>query len=146
MKGDEAKRKAYLGCIAAMDDVVACVPEFRLDFWEAQARAKAGERGPRAARRMFTTWYNAYAKKRSLNDYARREYAGLLRGYYMKRWELLFRHTGADGKVDTKRYKAAVNALEKDFWKNGAKMDSMPHDNLAALAERAKAALSGTTP
>ena len=142
MKGDAARQKAYLDCFKAMDDVTACVPEFRLDFWEEQARAKAGERGPRAFRRMITTWNNPHERQRNLNDYARREYAGLLRGYYMKRWEALFKFTGLDGKVDEKDFKAALNALEKNFWANGVETQPMPRDNLAALAERAKSAPS----
>ncbi len=144
MKGSQALRKAYLECFAALDDALACVPEFRLDYWENQARAKAGERGARAARRMFTTWKEPCKPHTLGNDYARREYAGLLRGYYMKRWETFFGlcDAGTGGDADQDEYKKALNALELETWKNGVKMEPMPRDNVAALAVRAKAALS----
>ena len=141
MKENLERRKAYLECIAAMDDVMSCVPEFRLDFWESQGRAKAGERGARAFRRMFTTWNDPNRPTRELNDYTRREYAGLLRGYYMKRWEIFFGLSDDKGEFGEDAYKAALREFEIDFWKNGTQMSPMPHDDLAALAKAAKAAL-----
>lgn len=142
MKGDKARCQAYLACFGAMDDVLACVPELRLDFWEKQAFGRAGARGPRAFRRMVTTWRNPYARARRLNDYARREYAGLMRGFYLKRWETLLACTDEAGNLDRKRFAATLNALEKDFWENGTKMEPMTEGNLAALAKRAKSAIS----
>lgn len=141
MKENLERRKAYLECIAAMDDVMSCVPEFRLDFWESQGRAKAGERGARAFRRMFTTWNDPNRPTRELNDYTRREYAGLLRGYYMKRWEIFFGLSDGKGEFYEDAYKAALREFEIDFWKNGTQMSPMPHDDLAALAKAAKSAL-----
>ena len=125
-----------------MDDVEACVPELRLDFWEKQAFARAGERGPRAVRRMVTTWRDPYDHVRNLNDYARREYAGLMRAYYQKRWEALFDCTDANGNLDRRRFGATLNALEKSFVDNGTKEEPVPQDNLAALVTRSKAALA----
>ena len=93
---------------------------------------------PKAASRR---WRDPYGSPRNLNDYARREYAGLLRAYYQKRWEALFNCTDAEGNFDRRRFGATLNALEKDFVDNGTEQEPMPHDNLAALAKAAAAAL-----
>ena len=58
-----------------------------------------------------TTWRDPYGSPRNLNDYARREYAGLLRAYYQKRWEALFNCTDAEGNFDRRRFGATLNAL-----------------------------------
>lgn len=61
-------------------------PEFRLATHEARASARAGERGVKAWLRMITTWADAKFGRSSLADYAMREYAELMAGYYIPRW------------------------------------------------------------
>ena len=65
-------------------------PEFRLATYEARARARAGERGVRAWRRMITTWADEKFGRSSLAEYAMREYAELMANYYIPRWRRFF--------------------------------------------------------
>ena len=69
------------------EDISDVPPEFRLATYENRARARAGERGVKAWRRMITTWSDdAKFGRSSLADYAQREYAELMREYYIPRW------------------------------------------------------------
>ena len=102
LKGDPAARAEFLALIRQMDALLACTDAFRLDTYEARARRRAGERGVRALRRMYTTWIER--PNANLNDYAHHQFAGLLANYYLKRWETFF--------VDPDYAAAALDALE----------------------------------
>ncbi len=82
---------AYAECGELFDSICrippsGVPPEFRLATWEARARARAGERGVKAWRRMVTEWAGAKYGRTELADYANREYFELLRDYYIPRW------------------------------------------------------------
>ena len=94
----------FLLLIRRMDELLACTDAFRVDTYEARARKRAGERGVRALRRMFTTWIER--PDTNLNDYAHHQFAGLLSGYYAKRWEAFFAAPNNAG--------AALDALERE--------------------------------
>ena len=103
LKGEPAARAEFLALIRKMDALLACTEAFRLDTHEARARKRAGERGVRSLRRLFTTWIER--PNSNLNDYAHHQFAGLLSNYYLKRWEAFFAHPeDAD---------AALDALER---------------------------------
>lgn len=142
LRGESSARARMLTLIAAEDSLLACVPEFRLDTYEREASARAGARGPVAFRRMITTWRDPVRPERNLNDYACRDYSGLLGGYYLARWSAFFRHAGDAGKgAPGKAYMAELNRIERDFVNNGHATPAMPDDDLAALAARARSAL-----
>ncbi len=65
-------------------------PPFRLEYWQDVARRRAGERGAAAWLRMVTTWNAASLGHTQLADYANREYAELLRDWYIPRWRAFF--------------------------------------------------------
>ena len=88
LKDDVAARDEFLAIIRQMDALLACTDAFRLDTHEARARKRAGERGVRSLRRMFTTWIER--PNSNLDDYAHHQFAGLLSNYYAKRWETFF--------------------------------------------------------
>ena len=88
LRTDAEARAAFLALIRRMDDLLACTDAFRLDVHEARARRRAGERGVRALRRMFTTWIEH--PNSNLNDYAHHQFSGLLANYYARRWEVFF--------------------------------------------------------
>ena len=102
LKGESAARAEFLALIRQMDALLACTDAFRLDTYEARARRRAGERGVRALRRMYTTWIER--PNSNLNDYAHHQFAGLLANYYLKRWEAFF--------ADPDHAAAALDALE----------------------------------
>ena len=83
-------RGEFLSLFEKTADAMARVPEFRLATWEERARKRAGERGVKAWRRMITTWIGDAEKPDRLNDYANREYDGLIRDYYLPRWKKFF--------------------------------------------------------
>ena len=127
-KEDPAARTAFLEAIRRTDAVLACVPRWRLDTYEARVRRVGGEAAARALRRMYTTWSG---RRGALNDYANRQLAGLLSGYYLKRWETFF----AD--PDPKTLEARLAAIDKAFLETGA-----PTANAGAVDETARAALA----
>ena len=88
LKENASARAEFLALIRQMDELLSCTDAFRLDTYEARARKRAGERGVRALRRMFTTWIEH--PHSNLNDYAHHQFAGLLSNYYAKRWETFF--------------------------------------------------------
>ena len=99
LRADAGTRAAFLALIRRMDDLLACTDAFRLDVYEARARRRAGERGVRALRRMFTTWIER--PNSNLNDYAHHQLSGLLANYYARRWEVFFAHPDdADAQLD----------------------------------------------
>ena len=99
LKDSPTARAEFLALIRRMDSLLACTDAFRLDTYEARARKRAGERGVRSLRRMFTTWVER--SNSTLNDYAHHQFAGLLGNYYLKRWESFFANPeNADAELD----------------------------------------------
>ncbi len=88
IRADGYARRAFLSMAYALGETLLSsgVPEFRLSTFENRARARAGERGAKAWRRMVTTWANPALGATTLDDYANREYAELIRDYYIPRW------------------------------------------------------------
>ena len=83
LKDSAVARAEFLALIRRMDALLACTGAFRLDTYESRARRRAGERGVRSLRRMFTTWVET--PNTNLNDYAHHQLSGLLGNYYLKR-------------------------------------------------------------
>lgn len=82
-----------LTLIRDLDALLATRPEFLLGPWLEDARrwgdtAVERDRLEWNARRVLTLWGDGTA----LRDYAARQWAGLLTDFYLKRWELFFRH------------------------------------------------------
>ena len=86
LENDQKARFEFLDLIEKEHRLLAPAPQFRLSTYEAQARARAGERGAMAFRRMVTTWTSRRFGTTALTDYANREYSELLGGYYLPRW------------------------------------------------------------
>jgi alpha-N-acetylglucosaminidase len=88
MKDDPDARREFLATAAALGETLneSGVADFRLSVFEDRARARAGERGAKAWRRMVTTWADPALGETTLEDYANREYAELVRDHYVPRW------------------------------------------------------------
>ena len=100
-----------------VDELAACMPQFRLDRWINAAQAHAA--GPSEeyyyrhnAWHLITTWGGGS----SLNDYASRLWSGLISHYYSARWELFLNEVLAamqDGRsYDQKAFDERCSALE----------------------------------
>ena len=73
-----------------MNELLATVKEWRLDYFENRISSKAGIDGIKGFRRMITSWGKpGTAADNSLHDYAHRQYAGLM-DYYYNRWNSYF--------------------------------------------------------
>lgn len=81
---------AILSNIQLMDNLLATVNEWRLDYFESKVTEKAGDAGKQGFRRMITSWGKpGSGADNTLHDYAHRQYAGLMQ-YYYARWNEYF--------------------------------------------------------
>lgn len=87
LRHSKKARKMFLELFEKEVAALSEIPAFRLATYEAQARARAGERGAKAFRRMVTTWADPKFGPTTLLDYANREYSELIRDYYLPRWQ-----------------------------------------------------------
>ena len=105
-----ARKKAFLQVIRDMDTFKGTNLNFRLGKWTGQARAAAAEvQGAGAAtadwyefnnaRTLITTWGDYWQNFAGLRDYSYRSWQGMLKDYYLPRWEYYFEnnctHPGA---------------------------------------------------
>ncbi len=93
-----AEKARFLELAVDMDKLLATRREFLLGRWVADARAwgvsqSEKDQFEQNARLLLTLWgppsHGAF-----LHDYACRQWAGLLAGFYVKRWELFFDYLG----------------------------------------------------
>ena len=91
-----AHSNAFLGLLLLQDSLLATRKEFRVGRWTQEARQRA-ETGEEAAlyewnaRVQITTWGNRYcADTGKLRDYAHKEWNGLLKDFYYRRWAHFF--------------------------------------------------------
>lgn len=87
--GAEAAAARMQELIADIDALLACDPQYRLDKWldDAAAWARTPEEAAyyrHNARRIVTTW----GQVTTLQDYASRQWSGLLTSFYARRWKL----------------------------------------------------------
>eukprot|EP00756_Hemistasia_phaeocysticola_P026326 Hpha_TRINITY_DN16054_c0_g5::TRINITY_DN16054_c0_g5_i1::g.122297::m.122297/K01205/NAGLU; alpha-N-acetylglucosaminidase len=113
MKGQE-----LLSVIDDYDKVLSSDVNFMLGRWTKWARLWGADDSEREwlefnARNQITLW----GDKGEINDYARKEWGGLVRGYYRKRWEVLIKQATATApKWDESTYDQDVFAqVEKPF-------------------------------
>jgi alpha-N-acetylglucosaminidase len=86
---EQASRR-FLGLIHDLDELLATQREFLLGGWLEDAKRWGETPDERArcewnARRVVTLWGETFA----INDYARKQWAGMLDGYYAPRWQRL---------------------------------------------------------
>jgi alpha-N-acetylglucosaminidase len=86
--------REFLGLMRDMDSLLATRPEFLLGSWLEDARrwgATPEEKDLMEwnARNIITHWERGQA---SLNDYAHRQWSGLIKDYYLPRWQLFFNY------------------------------------------------------
>lgn len=82
----------WLGYIAAVDDLVGTDAQYLIGRWLEKAKSWGGDEAESAqleydARKQLTSWG---LRTTDLQDYAYREWSGLLDGYYAPRWKRYF--------------------------------------------------------
>lgn len=97
--------KRFLDLILLQDELLSTRPEFKLGRWIDMARRKGYTKEEKDlyewnARVQITTWGDRnVAGGGTLHDYAHREWSGLLRDVYYKRWKTFF-DSGMEPKID----------------------------------------------
>lgn len=91
-KSFETDSQYFLDLIDDLDELLASRKEFLLGPWLESAKSlgdtvEEGNLYERNARNLLSTWGNKDCK---LNDYACRQWSGMMKDYYKKRWELFF--------------------------------------------------------
>ena len=96
---------AFLQLVRDLDTLLATRREFLLGHWLGQAKQMARTSGERAlfeknARTLITYW-GPDNPATDLHDYANKEWSGLLRDFYLPRWEMFVTELSArlDGKT-----------------------------------------------
>lgn len=99
---DEASQQ-FLGLIRNLDELLGTRREFLLGKWLTDATRWGHAEAEKAqmewnARRVITLWGGGTA----INDYARKEWSGMLDGFYLKRWEPYLAEHGRALRAGTK--------------------------------------------
>lgn len=136
----EASRE-FQQLIRDMDTLVATRREFLLGDWIENARRWGTTDAERAryewnARRVLTQWGQTAA----LDDYARKEWSGMLEGYYLRRWQSFLRdftRSLAGRKTfDEKAFQDELRTWTSD-WSDGREAyPTQPHGDSVTVAKR----------
>jgi hypothetical protein len=130
--------------LTKMDEIIGCAPDWLVGSWLQNARqlgrtAADSELFEFNARNQISLWGPTGG---TLNDYARKQWAGMVLSYYQHRWELAL--AAALAAVETNST-ADVKALQHDIlefelaWQTNASLHfpTEPLGDLAALADTA---------
>ena len=84
--------KLYMDLIVDTDELLSSDEHWLLGTWIDRARAKGKTPSEKhlmetAARKLITTWSN---QPDALDDYSHRQWAGLMKDYYLPRWQAFF--------------------------------------------------------
>lgn len=133
----------FLGLLRDLDELLATNDQFLLGTWLAEAQrwgATEAERDRLAwnARRLLTVW--GPAGSGGLRDYAWKEWAGLLSGFYTPRWELLVRRQqaalDAGQRFDEAACQAEVRRFEDDWCRAHDAYPTTPRGDSLDIAQR----------
>lgn len=85
----EVESQRYLELIEMTDEILATHPKWLLDYWLAPAKRMGESQADRdqavmLAKRIITTWND---RNDGLDDYGHRQFAGLMKDYYLPRWQ-----------------------------------------------------------
>lgn len=129
----KSARNEFRKLIDLAERLLASSDRWRLDWHEGRMAGSADDAAAvRGYRRMVTTWVEHDNRGTgSLPEYAHRAYAGLIKDYYGKRWNLFFDRT--EGTISESDYTAAVNTLDSAF--PTAKLTVTSAGDLVAIGE-----------
>jgi alpha-N-acetylglucosaminidase len=137
---DEASGQ-FQQLIRDMDNLLATRKEFLLGGWLEDARRWGATDAERArfewnARRVLTQWGQTAA----LDDYARKEWSGMLNGYYLRRWQLFLREfaksLASDKPFDDKAFHGKVRKWTDDWSDQRETYLAQPQGDSIAAAKR----------
>jgi alpha-N-acetylglucosaminidase len=134
------ERDEMLGIMDDMDRLLSTQSSFLLGKWLSRARACGRDERERNyyernARMILTTWGR---KGQSLNDYANRAWAGLVRGYYKARWAIftseVIQSVAAGKAFDEIVFRRRVTDFEWEWVNRHDKYPSKPKGDAYAIS------------
>lgn len=145
-----AARAAMADTLGDLDDLLASQRGFLVGEWLAEARALGAAAGATPADQALLTW-NARAQistwfptppspKNGLYDYANKVWAGVVRDYYLPRYELYAdaraQAMAAGGPVNATAYEAALTALGEAWTRANTEYPAVPVGDALAISQR----------
>jgi alpha-N-acetylglucosaminidase len=138
---DEAGRR-LVGLLQDLDDLVGTRPEFLLGRWLEDAKRWAASDAERRllernARTLITLWG---PKDSGLNEYSQRQWSGMVRGFYLPRWELLLRRleesVASGTPLDEGRFEADLRTWEEGWTHGSESYPTSPRGEAVGVARR----------
>lgn len=111
----------FLNLILVQDSLLSTRPEFMVGTWINQAK-KIGKTPAEKklyewnARTQITVWGSRISAETGLNDYAYKEWSGILQDYYYQRWKAFFNYL--EQKLDGKQPDEVDFYLISEEWTN----------------------------
>ncbi len=136
----------WLSLMALQDRLLDSIADFRVATWLGWTRGWAQDK-PEAdaldydARSILTDWGTRQASQSGLHDYANRDWSGLTRDYYMRRWRMFF--ASLDRSLALGRPPMPIDwfAVGEQWNRDHAAYPAAPRGDPVALARRALAAV-----
>ena len=143
----DAASERFLSLLMMQDQLLGTRREFRVGTWIAMARqlgttVEEKDRYEWNARTQITTWGNREAANDGgLRDYAHREWNGLLKDFYYKRWKTWIDRAKAEMQGST-REEIDWYALEEQWAMDKNPYSDVPEGNCIDIARRVYSKLS----
>jgi alpha-N-acetylglucosaminidase len=140
-QGFDRNSEKFLRMLLLQDELLATRSEFRLGRWTGMARNLGNTEAEKDlyewnARVQITTWGNRIcADQGGLRDYAHKEWNGLLKDFYYKRWAEYFKTL--DDQLDGKEEKTIdFYAMEEPWTKMHNIYSPQPQGNCVDIAKK----------
>jgi alpha-N-acetylglucosaminidase len=133
--------RRFLQLIRDLDELLGTRREFLLGRWLEDAKRWGSTPGARArlewnARRVLTLW----GESPRIDDYACKQWSGMLSGYYLKRWEQFLRHLEEGLKrgapADLKGFRAGLRPWMENWTDARETYPAEPQGDSVAVAGR----------
>lgn len=140
--GLAAASSAYGDLVNDLDAILATREEFLLGKWlEDAKRWGTGEKERQTyewnARNVITLWGDRESR---LHDYARKEWSGVMKGFYLPRWELFVQHLDRSLREETpfdpKTFDREVKILEEEWTRRTDSYPAVPKGDSVALVQK----------
>ncbi|MBI5687690.1 MAG: alpha-N-acetylglucosaminidase C-terminal domain-containing protein [Verrucomicrobia bacterium] len=137
----EKESQRFLDLIGDLDELLATRQEFLLGGWLEAAKRWGATPAERAkcewnARRVLTLWGETFA----INDYARRQWSGMLSGYYAPRWKRFLDAAAASLRenkpLDSKQYNAELLKWTAQWSDRRESFPTKPRGDSIAVARK----------
>ncbi|MGI5230030.1 alpha-N-acetylglucosaminidase TIM-barrel domain-containing protein [Actinoallomurus sp. CA-142502] len=135
----------WMGEMKLMDEVLGTDPNFLLGTWQREAARQAANPKEAATldydlKSLVTLWQT---ESPGLQDYARRDFNGLVGGYYAKRWKMFFDVLKTSLKTGEEPQPIDWRAVAENWAHAGTRYAAEPHGDAYRLATQVAEEPSG---